>query len=147
MHISKDLEQMGVPDPSIGPNAPLKIALTSAKKSAAIGVWLVAVPIFFLCAIVMKYFFHVNLHLIDVFEEMMAHLDKDSSTKWITPVFFVLLPLAGIVLNVLAIAHVEYRRTLRQFIITVKLKYVNMLICLVSLAVVGIVLLHAIMDR
>ena len=147
MDISKRLEQMEVPDPSIGPNEPLKVALMSAKKSAAIGVWLVAVPIFLFSAVMMKYYFHANLHLTGVFEEMLAYLDKDSSTSWITPVFFVLLPLAGVLLNVLAIAHVEYRRSLRQLIITVKLRYLNILVCLVSFVVVGVILLHTILDR
>ena len=99
------------------------------------------------CAVIIKYLFHINLHLIDVFEEMLAHLDKDGSTRWTTPVFFVFLPLVGVLLNILAIVHVEYPRAMRQLIITVKIKPVNILVCLASLAVVGIVLLHAVTDK
>jgi len=143
----KDLENMRVPEPPIGQHEPLKVALTGAKKSAALGVWLVIVPLFFLGAVVMKYMYHVNLHLIDIFEEWMAHLDRDPTSRWITPVFFVILPLAGLLVNILAIAHVEYRRALRHIIITVRVKPVNILICLLSGAVVSIMLLHALTDH
>ena len=147
MDITKSLENMSVPDPPVESNEPLKLTLASAKRSAAVGVWLVAVPLFFLCAVVMKYFFHLNLHLIDVFEEMMVHLDGNPSTKWMTPVFFVILPLVGVLLNVVAIVHVEVRKALHQLVVTIKLKPVNILICCVSLAVVGIVLLHSLTDH
>ena len=147
MDIDERLDNLKLPNSTMGQNEPLKLTLMSAKKSAAIGVWLAAVPLFFLGAVVMKYLFHVNLHVIDVFEEVMAHLDKDPSTMWLTPVFFVLLPLAGILLNMLAIIHVEYRKVLHQLVVTIKLKPVNILICCVSLAIVAVVFLHALTDH
>ena len=53
MDVDERLNNLKIPSPAIGQNEPLKLTLTGARKSAAIGVWLVAVPLFFLCAVVM----------------------------------------------------------------------------------------------
>lgn len=147
MDIDKKLGSMNLPDPDIKPDESVKITLTQAKKSAAVGVWLVAVPLFFLFCITMKYIFMINLHFVDVFEEVVSALDKSAGTKWLSPLLFVGFPLIGILLNLLAIMHFEVNRTKQQMIVTVKMKWLNIFILLLSGMIVSIFLLYAITEN
>lgn len=146
MDIEKDLGSMQMPDINVKANEPLKLALVQTKKSAAISVWLVAVPLFFLFCVTMKYMFHVNLHFIDVVEETVAELDKSAGTKWLAPLLFMGFPLIGILLNGLAISHFEINNK-RQLIVTIKIKWVNISMLLLSAGIVCTFLLYLITEN
>lgn len=122
----------------------LKLALVSAERSAALGVWLVAVPAFFLACVFMKYYFHVNLHLIDVFEEMVSDLDK---TPFLTPILLVAAPLVGFVLNILAVLFVSFDTKQREVVLRIKLRWLNLLLALVSIGIVSIFILYAFIEN
>lgn len=147
MDIEKKLESMNLPDPDIKTNEPVKIMLLQAKKSAAVGVWLVAVPLFFLFCITMKYFFMIHLHFADVFEEVVSSLDKSVGTKWISPLLFVGFPLIGILLNLLAIMHFEFNKIKKYLVVTIKIKWFNIFILLLSGGVVCIFFLYVITEN
>ncbi|OGU83008.1 MAG: hypothetical protein A2W11_04120 [Ignavibacteria bacterium RBG_16_35_7] len=129
------------------PNKKLKLAIINSKKSAAMGVWFLLVPCYFLFMIVMKYYFNVNLHVIDIFEDFIASLDKSPLTKFIAPLFFVGLPIAGIVINLLSVMFFEYDKEQKQINMSVKLKPLNILLVIMSLAVVSIFILYLITEN
>ena len=136
--------------PDFGSNEPdrkLKLAIVNSKKSAAMGVWFLVVPCYFLFTVFMKYYFNVNLHIIDIFEDFIASLDKSPVTKFITPLFFVGLPIAGIIINLLSILFFEYDKEQKQINISVKLKLLNILLVIISLAVVSIFMLYLIIEN
>lgn len=139
-----------VKKPEVTPTAAyrqLKLTLMNTRKSAFWGTWLLVVPIFFLSCVVMKYLFHWQWGLGNTFIEMMGSLDKDASSRWITPVMFILLPAAGTVLNLLAIVHFAYERTGREVIISIRLKWLNLIIAAVSICFILIILLYAITEN
>src|SRR4051812_28732003 len=105
MDIEKKLGSVKVPDTEIKSNESVKLTLVQAKKSAALGVWLVAVPLFFLACVTMKYMFHINMHFVDVLEETVSSLDKGAGTKWLSPLLFMGFPLLSLFFNGLAISH------------------------------------------
>lgn len=146
MDIEKELGAMKIPNPDIQPNKPVKIALMQAKKSAAIGIWLVAVPLFFLFCVTMKYMFHINLHFVDVLEETISALDRSADTKWLSPLLFMGFPLLSILFNGLAIFHFELNNK-KQLIITLKIKWANIFILLLSGGIVCIFLLYLITEN
>jgi hypothetical protein len=146
MDLEKELGNMKMPDSEIKSNESVKLTLVQAKKSAALGVWLVAVPLFFLFCVTMKYMFHVNLHFVDVLEETISSLDKSAGTKWLSPLLFMGFPLLSIFLNGLAITHFEVNNK-KQLIITLKLKWTNIFILLVSCGIVGTFLLYLITEN
>ena len=125
----------------------LKLMMLSAKKSAAIGFWFLAVPCYFLFCVFMKYYFHVNLHLFDVFIEMMSDLDKAPGMKFLSPLLLVGLPLVAIVLNGLAIVHFSYEKSWKEINLTIRLKWKNILIILICVVLVGTFLLYAIIEN
>ena len=129
------------------PSKNLRLAIVNSKKSAAIGVWFIIIPCYFLFMILMKYYFNVNLHVIDIFEDFIASLDRSPVTKFITPLFFVGLPIAGIVINLLSIMFFEYDKEQKRINISVKLKLLNILLVIVSLAVVSIFILYLITEN
>jgi len=131
----------------ITPSESLKLVIINSKKSAAIGVWLLVVPCYFLFMMFVKYFFNVNLHLIDIFEDFIANMDKSLATKFITPIFFVGLPIAGIIVNLLSIMFFEYDKRQKRINISIKLKPLNILLVFLSLLVVSVFALYLITEN
>jgi lantibiotic transport system permease protein len=129
------------------PNKKLKLAIVNSKKSAAMGVWLLVVPCYFLFMIFMKYYFNVNLHIIGIFEDFIASLDKSPITKFVAPLFLVGLPMAGIVINLLSILFFEYDKERKQINISIKLKLLNIFLVIISVAVVSIFMLYMIIEN
>ncbi len=129
------------------PDRNLKLAIIGSKKSAAMGVWFLVVPGYFLLMMLMKYYFNVNLHIIDIFEDFVASIDRSSGTKFITPLFFIGLPIAGIVINLLSIMFFEYDKVKKQINISIKLKPLNILLVILSLAVVSVFMLYLITEN
>jgi len=95
----------------------------------------------------MKYYFNVNLRVIDIFEEFIVSLDKSALTKFITPLFFVGLPIAGMVINLLSIMFFEYNKEQKQINVSIKIKLLNILMVLISLTVVSIFVLYLITEN
>ena len=129
------------------PDKKLKLAIVNSKKSAAIGVWFLIVPCYFLLMIFMKYYFNVNLHVIDIFEDFIASMDKSTITKFIPPLFFVVLPVVGIIMNFLSIIFFEYDKELKQINISVKLKALNILLIILSATVVSVFALYLVTEN
>ena len=145
---TKKMEELKTPDTgNIHHYRDLKLMLVSAKKSGTIGFWFIVVPCYFLFCVFMKYYFHVNLHLFDVFIEMISDLDKTRGMKFISPIVLVVLPLAGIVLNALSILHFQYEKSWKEVRITVRLRWINILIILLSGLLVCVFILYALVEN
>ncbi|MBI1768912.1 MAG: hypothetical protein HY015_09610 [Bacteroidetes bacterium] len=144
----KKLENMGKPEvKSVPPPMEIKLAIVNSQRSAALGIWFIVVPCYFLFCVFMKYYFHFNLGLFDTFIELMASLDKTPGMKFISPILLVGLPLAGIVLNVLAICHFSFDSTDKTLKISIKLRWLNIAILILSLALVGIFMGYAFVEN
>jgi hypothetical protein len=85
----------------------LKLTLFEAKKSAALTVWLVAVPCFFLFAVFMKHYFRYDMHIMTIMEEFVSSIDKASGFP-MSAVLLAGFPLIAIAVNTLAILHVTF---------------------------------------
>ena len=129
------------------PNKLLKLAIVNSKKSVAMGVWFLVIPCYFLFMVLMKYYFNVNLHLIDIFEDFISSMDKSPVTKPIPPLFFIVLPVTGIIINLLSIMFFEYDKDRQQINISVKLKPFNILLVLISLAVISIFMFYLVTEN
>jgi hypothetical protein len=145
---TKTLENLEKPEfKNIKPDKNLKLTIISSKKSAAIGFWLLVVPCYFLFMVFVKYFFNINLRVIDIFEDFVASFDKSPVTKFIAPLFFVGLPIAGIIINLLSIMFFEYDKEQKRINISIKLKPLNILLLIISLAVVSIFVIYLITEN
>lgn len=140
-----DLKKPSVEE--IKPPREIKLAVVNAQRSAAIGAWFVAVPCYFLFCVVMKYYFHLHIGLFNTMIEMMSQLDKSPAMRVLSPILLVGLPVTGVVLNALAIMHFSFVPATRSLLITIKLRWINLVVMSVSLCLVAIFLLYAIVEN
>src|SRR5689334_19104814 len=86
----------------------VKLTIMSAQKSAFWGIWFLVVPLVFFACIVIKELLHLDWGIAGGFLDKMAELDRNGSTKWITPLLFVVLPVICALANLLAIMHFTF---------------------------------------
>jgi hypothetical protein len=125
----------------------IKLALMNTRKSAAWGIWFLVVPAFFFCCVAVKYLLNWNWGIGDGFIEWMARIDHQTGTAWVSPVLFVLLPATGAVINLLAIVHFIYDRLTKELVVTIKIKWLNIILATISIGIIGIVLLYVIAEN
>jgi hypothetical protein len=143
----KKMEGLKMPKSEAVPPKELRMAIVSARRSAALGAWFVIVPWLFFIAMVIKHMFNVNLGLIETFEEMMSALDHDPSTWWIGPFLILGLPVVSIIINTLAITHFKWESFTGSLIVSVRMKWINLAVLLVSFTIVGIFVLHLLAEN
>jgi hypothetical protein len=138
----KQMENLKVPDidPAMHPER-VKMAIMNAERSAVLGVWLIVVPCYFLLCVFMYYLFHVRGSWFGAMFTLLSGLNKTPYIDFMGPLVLVLLPIICIVINALAIVHVGVRKPIpgqkvKEFNVTVKVKLWNILLILLSLAVV-----------
>jgi hypothetical protein len=141
----KQMENLHVPD--IDPqehSKRIKMAIMNAERSAALGVWLIVVPCYFLLCVFMYYYFHIHTGWFGAMFTLMASLEKNPYIDFLGPLLLFVLPIVCIIINALAITHVQVQKPepgkskVREFTFTIKLKLWNILLILISVAIVCI---------
>ena len=139
----KKMENLQVPEiNAAGHPEKVKMAIMNAERSAALGFWLVAVPCYFLACVFMYYFFNRQVSWFGAMFKLAEGLDKTPGIDFMAPIVLVVLPIVCIIINALAITHVHYNENAagkagaKEFMITIKLRTWNILLILVSLAIV-----------
>lgn len=143
----KRLENIPKPGGEVKPPVDMKLALVNAQRSATLGIWFVAVPCYFLFCVFMKYYFHVNLGLFDTMVDMMADLDKNPVMKWFSPILLVGLPLVGVALNGVAVCHFSLIPSEKILQVSIKLRWLNIVVLLLSLGLVCIFIGYVIIEN
>ncbi|HEU0064009.1 MAG TPA: hypothetical protein VFQ58_03225 [Flavisolibacter sp.] len=124
--------------------AHLKLTLMSARKSARIGIFLALIPVVFLLCIFLKYILHWNVLTFNSFENWMSEMDKRPVLKILMPLVLVGGPLLGLALNLLAILHVEWKKSPHELLITLRLKWKNIVLIIFCLLILGCFLVYAV---
>jgi hypothetical protein len=139
----KQMENLKVPD--VNPSQhqdTVKMAIMNASRSAALGVWLIAVPCYFLLCVFMFYFFHARMGWFAAMFSLLSGLAKIPFIDFLGPIVLFVLPIVCIIINVLSILHVQVknidpeRRKVKELNITIKVKLWNIVLILISLAIV-----------
>ena len=146
----RKMENLNVPEitPTEHP-AKVKMAIMNAERSATLGLWLVIVPCYFLLCVCMYYYFHIHLGWFGAMFTLLASLDKTRYLDFLGPIILFVLPVIAIIINALAITHVQIQKTgpgqskVREFSITFKVRLWNVLLILVSLIIIGVFLSYA----
>ena len=125
----------------------IKFVLLNAKKSATWGIWFLIVPVFFFCCVAIKYLLHWNWNIAGRFLDWMADLDKSISFPVVSILLFIVLPAVGAVMNLLAIMHFGYNRDAKELVVTIRIRWVNITLAMMCIAVIGVVLLYAISEN
>lgn len=148
----KQMENLKIPEvnPQEHPQL-VKMAIMNAGRSAALGAWLIVVPCYFLFCVFMYYFSHIRVGTswFAAMFTLMSDLDKTRYIDFLGPVILVVLPIVCIIINALAITHVSLQKEgkVRQFNITIKVKRWNILLILLSLAIVAIFIAYVMIEN
>lgn len=144
----KKMETLKKPDTGfVKPPLELKLTILNAKRSAILGVWFIVVPTIFLFCVLLNYYFNLNIGAATWVIEFIANLDKASATKWIGPTTLLGLPLLGIIINALAITHFEIDGERKSLIISIKLRWLNLLLLGVCVGIVLTFLVYLIVEN
>jgi hypothetical protein len=137
----KQMESLQVPqvDPAKHQQM-VKMAIMNAGRSATLGVWLIVVPCYFLLCVCMYYYFHVHTTWFGALFQLITSLDKTPGFDFMAPVVLFVLPIIAIVVNSLAITHFQFNgvNKVKEFNITIKIKFLNILLILISLLIIGV---------
>jgi hypothetical protein len=122
----------------------LKIALLNSKRSAGIGVLLVLVPCLFLAGIFLTRFLNVPFSPFSTVEEWMSRKDNSVWIQVLIPCLLIGGPLIALAFNLLAILHFEVNKERRELIVTINLKWFNIIISLFCLLILSVFFLYSI---
>ena len=130
------LSNMQMPEPeNIMNSGDLKIPLLSFKRSSRAGLWLLIVPVIVAVTIFLKTELQINSGYFNFIQKFFAAIDNNSFLTYLIPVIFIGLPLLAMILNFLAICHFQQNKKMKELIVTIKYRPLNIAIFLFSFAV------------
>jgi hypothetical protein len=119
----------------------LKIPLLSYKKTSRAGLWLLILPVFYSATVILRYDLGISSPPLDTIRYAFSAIDRNPFLTYLIPVFFVGLPLLVMVMNLLALCHFAYSRGMKELLITVKIRPLNIALFLFSSAILVFFLL------
>jgi hypothetical protein len=127
---------MSLPDPGkLDHQQELKIPLLSYKKSSRAGLWLLAIPVIFALTVLLKYRLGMSFPAFDVIESFFKYVDGNPVLTYLIPIIFAGLPLAAMVLNLLAFTHYSAVKDRGELLITIKYRWLNIVVFFIAFAV------------
>ena len=125
----------------------LKLTLLNSKKSAYIGAMLILLPFLFAFANIFKYQLGIDLGFIAAFVTWIGSFDDTPFVNWL--IRFLLLggPVVAVLVNLLAITHFYIDKPSNEFIITLKLKWLNISIIAFCLFILFIFLFYLVAEN
>ena len=134
-NVDSMLESMEVPHPEkIAHQQELKIPLLRYRRSSVVGLWLMALPLTFVLATVLKYRLGLHSMILGGIESLFKGIAGNEVLTYLIPLIFVGLPLFAMVINLLAFCHFSSVRETKEILITVKYRPLNLAIFLLSFA-------------
>jgi hypothetical protein len=110
----------------------LKIGLMNARKSARIGVLFILLPIVFIVLAYIKIVILMHFNFFTHFSQFLNKQSQPSTYTWAFHILILVLPLAGIIINLLAISHFYINKTTKELIITLKYRFKNLIVLIIS---------------
>jgi len=117
----------------------LRLRLLNSKKSSRLGLVLMALPCLFLLGMLVKEYFGYDLGLFTFVYDILSEHDRRYGDTSVVNWLFRFLVLGGlpvaIYLNIASLLFVKYEKDRKELFIAFKIKWVNILIAVVCLAV------------
>jgi hypothetical protein len=129
------LGRMDLPEPEkIMRHDNFKIPLLSYKKSSRAGLWLLIIPFVVAVTIFLKLELGIKSGYFNFMQKFFASIDNNNVLTYFIPLLFVGFPLLAMILNFLAICHFQRNRKMKELIVTIKYRPLNIAIFLFSFA-------------
>jgi hypothetical protein len=136
------LNRIQTPEPEkIMQHHELKIPLLSYRKSSKAGLWLLLVPLVAAITTFLKMELGVKSGYLDLIRKFFSAIDNNLVLTYFIPIIFIGLPLIAMIINVLAICHFQQNKKVKELIITIKYRPLNIAIFLISFALLVFFLL------
>jgi hypothetical protein len=136
------LNRMQVPQPGeTTPPPALKIPLLSYRRSSRAGLWLLLLPFTFAVTLVLKAVLRTGSAYLDLPRRLFAFIDDNAVLTYLIPVIFIGLPLLVMIINLLAICHFQQDKKARELLVTIKYRPLNIVLFLLSFALIVFFLL------
>ncbi|OOQ60450.1 hypothetical protein [Mucilaginibacter pedocola] len=150
----KEMENLQVPaaDPSAQHQKIIKMAILNASRSAKVGVWLVALPCFFLLSVFVYYYSHANSNWFEAMFNTIISLDSSPVVDFLAPIVLFILPIICIIINLLAITHVQTQKAgegykYREFSFTIRIRWWNIALIALSVAIIAAFIIFAMTEN
>ena len=141
-NVDNMLSGMEIPHPeNIKHQQELKIPLLRFKRSSRAGLWLLVLPAIIALTVVLRHDIGISANALDVVASIFKAVDRNQFLTFLIPVIFIGLPLLAMIINLLAFCHFTHNETEKELLITVKYRPVNIVIFLVSFAILVFFLL------
>ncbi len=139
----KNIAKPSAPDPN--QKEILKLALLNARKSSAIGIVLVGLPAILIALSIIQNAFQIHAGIISRINQFMPSVPIQTRAVFFF-IFLVGSPLIAIALNILSITYFQYDKNRREFNITIKIRWWNIIITLVGAAFASFYVFHILAD-
>jgi hypothetical protein len=122
----------------------LKLTLLNAKRTAWWGTLLIIIPALFILGVFLKYALGIGF-IFDPLDKYIFGPLLHSKYKFLEPLLLFLLPLFVLVINIIAITHFSIKKLPGNIdmMISIKRKWWNWLIIIISAIIVAIIFLYA----
>jgi hypothetical protein len=129
------LGSLDIPEPeNVLKQGEFKIPLLSFKKSSKVGLWLLIVPVTFAVTVFLKMELGLNPTYLSFIHNFFAAINNNKVLTYLIPVIFIGFPLLAMILNFLAICHFQRNKKMKELIVTIKYRLLNIVIFLLSFA-------------
>jgi magnesium-transporting ATPase (P-type) len=119
----------------------LKMTLLTARRSSRIGLLLIAFPLIIIILYISRILFHFTPGYLQLLEK--ETLPISTLLRAVTVfVFLVCFPLLAVVLNLWSLSHFQFDRVRREFNISFKIRWWNILIILLGAALATYYIFH-----
>ena len=128
-----------------------RLTLLNTKKSAVTGSILLILPFLFLSGVVLKHYLQIDFGILTSVYEWIGMIDQkygdNSILNWAIRILLTIGPLVAIVLNLLAVTHIQIEKANRELVLSFKMKLLNWLIILFCSMVFVIFFLYLLVEN
>jgi hypothetical protein len=123
----------------------LKVTLMNARKSSVIGFILVALPAILISLFFIQHLLNLNLGFTKWIYRGASSLPNNAKAILFF-IFLVGFPLIAIVINTLSITYFRYNKIKKEFDITIKIRWWNIIITIAGAVLATFYILHLLAD-
>jgi|SRR5580693_1386127 hypothetical protein len=144
--LSEYLKTIPKPEPT-SPQAQriLKITLLTARRSSRIGILLIALPGLVILLFMLQNLFHLDTGFIKWLTSNVSFMSNPARAL-VVFIFIVGFPLIAVVINLLSLCYFQYDRLSREFHITFKIRWWNIIITVIGGALASFYTVHLLAD-
>lgn len=144
--LSEYLKTISKPEPDTPADQKiLRVTLLTARRSSRIGILLIGLPALIIILFILQNLFHFDIGLIRWLGGNASSLSNHARAL-VVFIFIVGFPLTAVIINLLSLCYFQYDRQRREFHITFKIRWWNIIITLAGAVLASFYTVHLLAD-